>query len=379
MMFRRLVVIFAAFFCIRARAETALRGDLVGLRPTAPPVVCNNGDLRVASNDSNALKICRANSWITLIDTSTGIANPYVGTISTVGIQAGSLQVTAASSFGSNVTAAGNFIGNLVGNVTGALTGTASFSTTAASSGTASTAGTASFAAASSTASFATSSTTAANAGLAAIAQISTAFASTPAGCSADQFAHHISTAGVLTCSTVTTASQAGTAAFASAYNASAFGFSATHGNDCLWARQSTSFGDTTADASCTFTLITTKNMGATAPTSYVSTNNMPGLTFTPQKLGLWELCYSTQFGNTGNAAVADIEVYDGTTEYGKKATPANQIRNNVTDCVQFTVTSATALSMWLRFAAETSGTVTVGTNGGLSNSITWTVKWLGL
>lgn len=197
MTFRRLVLCLVFLFQSKVRAEQSVISDLVRLRPTAPPIVCNNGDLRVASNDSNALKICRANSWISFLDTGTGVVNPYSGTFSTVGVQAGSIQVTAASSFGNNVTASGNFIGNLVGNVTGALTGTASF------------------AAASGTASFATASTTASVSGLADIAKISTAFATTPAGCSAGQYAHHIAPAGTFTCSQVAFSELSGTASIA--------------------------------------------------------------------------------------------------------------------------------------------------------------------
>jgi len=195
MTFRRLVLKLSFLLCMRSYAETAIGGDLVRLRPSAPPVVCNNGDLRVASNDSNALKICRANVWVSFLDTGTGLANPYSGTISTVGLQAGSLQVTAASSFTGNVTAGGSFVGNL--------------------NGSASVAGTASYSPASGTASFATASTTASVSGLADIAKISTAFSTTPTGCSAGQYAQFIAPNGNLTCAQVAFSQLSGTASIA--------------------------------------------------------------------------------------------------------------------------------------------------------------------
>ncbi len=104
---------------------------------------------------------------------------------SATALSLGSLVVTAASSFGSSVTAAGNFVGNLVGNVTGSLTGLAS---------------------------------TASSAGLSAladIAKISTAFAVTPSPCGASTYAHHIAPNGNLTCSAVAFSELSGTASVA--------------------------------------------------------------------------------------------------------------------------------------------------------------------
>lgn len=166
-------------FCFRAFGEVGLSADYVRMRPSSPPVVCNNGDLRVASNDSNRLKVCQANTWVPMIDTSWG--------------------QTASVTFGS-VTAT---------NFTGAFTGTASFAATSGTASFAATSGTASYAG---TASFSTASSTASVSGLADIAKVSTAFSTTPSGCAAGQYAHHISPSGNLTCSQVSFTEIGGTA-----------------------------------------------------------------------------------------------------------------------------------------------------------------------
>lgn len=69
------------------------------------------------------------------------------------------------------------------------------------------------------------------------------------------------------------------------------FAWSGTHLNDCAWSSTSTTYADFTADATCTFTETFTGG-GFPAVTSYLSAGNkLPGLSFTPNTTGLYEIC----------------------------------------------------------------------------------------
>lgn len=201
-----------------------LVGTNIRVKPSTIPTSCNTGDIRADENDSFKLKTCRANTWITMLDSSfpsTGsigagsadtvlvsdgvsvawqklnninltstaaITDTKLATISTSGKVANS----ATTATDQNVTgsivlrnASGNFTagqiwaflnGTAAQAGTAAFSSTASFASTASAAGTAGTAsfsfvsGTASFAAVSGTASFATASVTATQAGTAAFA-----------------------------------------------------------------------------------------------------------------------------------------------------------------------------------------------------------------
>jgi hypothetical protein len=345
-------------FCLRVSAEVGLSADYVRVRPTAVPVVCSNGDLRIDSGDSNKLKVCRANVWTAMLE-SGSVANNSLSNLSATAVNQNLIFDTGSKAFlqtkdvdlsgdskaldistgyiaagtgysgqldvhsglvdgtghsgqvsvyseyaptgagfayfgaGSADTGAGGQAKLFGGNsqsgsggdavVTGgdvddaaggdpgdvlispgrktagnpgkiylfragegtagqvwtstdvngaghwaavtasfaAVSGTASYASVsgtasfATASTTASSAGTASFASVSGTASFATASTTASFAGLADIAKISTAFAATPTGCSATQYAHHIAPSGNLTCAQVSFSDLSGTASIA--------------------------------------------------------------------------------------------------------------------------------------------------------------------
>lgn len=246
-----IATILAALIHFQSLAQS-LVGNNLRLKPSAIPTVCNTGDLRVDSGDSNKLKICRSNTWTQFTDfTSLGTADTVLasnGTTAswtkvnnanvsdTAAIAYGKLNLTAsvtnadvatnaavaysklnlatsilnsdvsatagivysklnltasvtgadvstatsvtvasvranaASSFGGNVTASGNFIGNLVGNVTGSVTGNA---------------------------------------------DTATALAATPTACGANQYASAIAASGNLTCAQVGFSQLSGTASIA--------------------------------------------------------------------------------------------------------------------------------------------------------------------
>lgn len=58
-----------------AKAQS-VNANVVRLAPTVMPTVCNTGDLRIDSADSNKLKICKSNVWNPLVEGSTSFTNP---------------------------------------------------------------------------------------------------------------------------------------------------------------------------------------------------------------------------------------------------------------------------------------------------------------
>lgn len=66
-----LVLLFLTVATAWQAAGQSLNGDLVRLRPTTVPSVCNTGDIRIDAGDSNKLKVCSSNTW-----GEAGFANP---------------------------------------------------------------------------------------------------------------------------------------------------------------------------------------------------------------------------------------------------------------------------------------------------------------
>jgi hypothetical protein len=67
--------------------------------------------------------------------------------------------------------------------------------------------------------------------------------------------------------------------------------WSGYHAADCNWSSTSTSYSDVSAgDASCTFTQVINNNFG-TVSSYQISSNNAPGIVFTPTRSGVYELC----------------------------------------------------------------------------------------
>lgn len=243
----------------------ALGGTVVRLSPTALPGICHVGDIRVDQANNFALSICTASgTWVVVSGsqpnptTTLGdmIYNNGVGQARLPGNQSAFMTVLTQTGVGT-ASASPAWTNALTGMTisgvfSGPLTGTASFATLAGSVTSASQAGTASFAVLAGTASAATAFTatptacgagtfasaigpngnltcsivstastsgTAAFASVAGTASAATAFTTTPTACGANQYAGAIGPNGNLTCSTVTTASQAGTAAFVSSFS----------------------------------------------------------------------------------------------------------------------------------------------------------------
>lgn len=94
--------------------------------------------------------------------------------------------------------------------------------------------------------------------------------------------------------------------------------WSGYHSTNCLFPRTNTSYGDPTADATCTFTERTNRNFGSVSSHSSGG-NNLPGITFNPRKTGRYFVCamvnvYSSAIAGTQGA----VSLTDGTTQIGQ-------------------------------------------------------------
>lgn len=121
MRFRHAVLILAALWSIRARPQN-VSAENIRLRPTTVPVVCNNGDIRIDGSDSNKLKVCRANVWTAVLDTTAAIVSASsAGTASTAGTAAFAATAAFASTASAVVFAGNVTIGDTVIRTAGAV------------------------------------------------------------------------------------------------------------------------------------------------------------------------------------------------------------------------------------------------------------------
>lgn len=383
-------VITLIAFCLLAKNvwSQAIVGDVIRLKPRAVPTTCNAGDLRIDSNDSNSLKVCVSNNWTAFL-TATSISSTANLTVNN--ITAASVNISGNSNFGANVTAGGSFIGNLTG--------------------LASTAGTASYAATSGTASFATTSTTsttASSAGFAAISAITTAFATNPADCSANQFATTISTLGDLTCAQPNFSDLAGTASIAQGgtnngtlavtaggilytdgtriMNAGAgtagqvltsngasaptwstqpdYAWTGMHVGDCLFTVTNTAPATFAADASCTFSERYNLNMG-TVIAQPSGGDKLPGVVFTAAATGAWKVCANIAYYGPATALVnigfVMLNTSGSTMSVVSEQTPVNAqnvMRSFI--CGHFSVLTASTVQTISLTGFSGSGTISV-------------------
>jgi hypothetical protein len=154
--------------------------------------------------------------------------------------------------------------------------------------------------------------------------------------------------------------------------------WSGIHSSDCSFARTNTAFGDPTADATCTFTENTNRNFGTV--TSYLSgSDKLPGISFTPQKTGMYEVCAYVLSRAGAAASPMGLLLTDGTTTLDEKTwnveTSQIDYRRVTPLCGIQNATSTAAQTVRIHTKAST-GAVTLDTNG-TGNIIKWVVKAL--
>jgi hypothetical protein len=144
--------------------------------------------------------------------------------------------------------------------------------------------------------------------------------------------------------------------------------------SDCSMARTNTAYGDQTADASCTFTERTNKNMGTVA-SALSGSDKLPGVTFTPGRVGVYEICAGVMYyGPASSVATNGIQMIDGSSnvlaaEISQTTGTAQEIKNMML-CGHLNVTGSTVgTSNTVKLQGKsTTGAITI-------TGIDWTIK----
>lgn len=149
------------------------------------------------------------------------------------------------------------------------------------------------------------------------------------------------------------------------------------HDSNCSWARTSASFGDPTADSSCTFGTYLSRNFPSVS--SHTSGGNkLPGITLTPVKAGYYRISATlNMYSNTAGQNGVRVQLYDtaAIAEAGMLSSGSQYYGNVKISQVRLLGTSAYTVT--LRSAAATGNDVTIG-NLGQGVVIIWDVEYLG-
>jgi hypothetical protein len=146
--------------------------------------------------------------------------------------------------------------------------------------------------------------------------------------------------------------------------------WSGFHADDCSWGRTNTAYGDPTADASCTLTELTNTNFGTVSDNA----SDLPGITFTPSRAGLYRVYAKVSFSSSTSAHNGFL-LTDGSTSIsycGQVSTASGRTYHcELTGLLRAASTSA--ISLKIQTAADT-GTVTI--NEGSTPNTGRTIEW---
>jgi hypothetical protein len=150
--------------------------------------------------------------------------------------------------------------------------------------------------------------------------------------------------------------------------------WSGYHGPDCQWSRASSSFGNMTADATCTFTENSNTNFGVV--TSALVTDKIPGIVFTPQRAGQYFVCATTPTYNS-TADYTGTRLTDGTSvlvSQNKYFANTSSVTVPVAHCGIYNATSTAQVTLRLEGYANT-GTLQMGANADTTtHSVDWSI-----
>lgn len=151
--------------------------------------------------------------------------------------------------------------------------------------------------------------------------------------------------------------------------------WSGFHDGTCSWARASTSLGDPTADTTCVFTENTNNNFGTV--TSYLSgSDKLPGIVFTPSRAGTYYVCgimgAQISAANSTNFELSDLT--PTVLALQTYATASTGASFPVVLCGLYKATSTASVTIRVRTAEESSGTVTLKPNSTTGHAIDWAI-----
>ncbi len=148
--------------------------------------------------------------------------------------------------------------------------------------------------------------------------------------------------------------------------------WSGFHDSTCSFSRTNTAFGDPAADASCAFTEVYNNNFGSV--TSYLSgSDKLPGIIFTPKRVGKYFVCASTIANNGVSGATGSVRMYDGVNQISVgESSIAGSVYYTYDMCGIANVTSLAAKTISLQTKASSSS-INIVTSGS-NNVISWNI-----
>lgn len=148
--------------------------------------------------------------------------------------------------------------------------------------------------------------------------------------------------------------------------------WSGYHDNTCSFARTNAAYGEPAADATCAFTERTNRNFGTVA--AYLSgSDDLPGFTFTPPKIGVYGVCAYPKVYHGSASQLSGIKLYDGTTTIAEGEWN-NTATGTIPICGDLNVSSIASKTIRLETKVG-SGAVTIGASQA-GSAIEWTI-WL--
>lgn len=150
--------------------------------------------------------------------------------------------------------------------------------------------------------------------------------------------------------------------------------WSGYHDQDCVFSRTSSSFGDPTADATCTFTENQNRNFGTV--TSYLSAGNkLPGIVFTPPRVGRYFVCAMPTLAGSAVNVVYSYRLTDGTNVIAKTQFWNASVAVNTASpmCGIFNATSLSSATIRIESESPTNNAL-INASDSNGHAIDWTI-----
>ena len=155
--------------------------------------------------------------------------------------------------------------------------------------------------------------------------------------------------------------------------------WSGYHGPNCSWTYSTSSYADTgSGDSTCSFNEVINRNFG-TVSSYTISSNNAPGIVFTPQRTGDYEVCAEIMsYGPATSGVRQGIQLYDGTNVIGQSEFQTENTSQNIGThkICGFVYASSLSSKTYKVQALSGSGSLTlIATTGSALAEIYWTIK----
>jgi hypothetical protein len=145
-----------------------------------------------------------------------------------------------------------------------------------------------------------------------------------------------------------------------------------THNVTANWSTTSNTLVDVSNATGVSLVELVNRNFG----TVTTAAGNLPGITFTPTRVGLYKVCSYGIVYNGSSGAITSLSLTDGTTQiaYFAIRDPAGSDSSLLSLCGLYSITNTATKTIKLQMAA-TSGTSSLGAfNNGQGRNITWII-----